>query len=109
MSRPATTKDENPVIGQVGLDILDILTPQHNISYNIKPLRREYNSIVSVVHKICCGLDVHKKTITASTVRSELLEVGSFNDDLIKLRYWLLDRGAPRSRNGDHWLVFDSG
>ncbi len=58
------------------------------------PSKRKHSSIVSVVHEICCGLDVHKKTITACLVRSdavdgersELLEFGTFTDELIRLR-----------------------
>lgn len=78
------------------------------------PSRGKHSSIVSVVHEICCGLDVHKKTITACLVRSdpldgercELLEFGTFTDDLIKLRDWLLDRECPivaMESTGSYW------
>jgi transposase len=78
------------------------------------PSIRKNSSIVSVVHEICCGLDVHKKTITACLVRtdaadgerSELLEFGTFTDDLIKLRDWLLDRECPivaMESTGSYW------
>ena len=78
------------------------------------PSGSKNSSIVSVVHEICCGLDVHKKTITACLVRtdaaggerSELLEFGTFTDELIKLRDWLLDRECPivaMESTGSYW------
>ena len=64
------------------------------------PSKTKNSSIVSVVHEICCGLDVHKNTITACLLspeaaddeRSEVMEFGTFTDDLIRLRDWLLER-----------------
>jgi transposase len=78
------------------------------------PSMRKDSSIVSVVHEICCGLDVHKKTITACLVssdaadgeRSEVLEFDTFTDDLIRLRDWLLDRECPvvaMESTGPYW------
>jgi transposase len=59
--------------------------------------------IVSVVHQICCGLDVHKKTISACVLFTgedglddmEMEEFGTFTDELLRLRDWLLDYGCP--------------
>jgi transposase len=56
--------------------------------------------IISVVHSICCGLDVHKASISAcwlatATVGGEDMEIGEFDtftDDLIRLRDWLIER-----------------
>ena len=38
------------------------------------PSTRKNSSIVSVVHEICCGIDVHKNTIVACLVRTEIAD-----------------------------------
>jgi transposase len=61
------------------------------------------NGIVSVVHPICCGLDVHKEKISACVIISslwggqctEVEEFGTFTDDLIRMRIWLLEHDCP--------------
>ena len=58
---------------------------------------------ISIVHPVCCGLDVHKKLISACLItldregkeQSEIREFGTFTDDLITLRDWLLKNKAP--------------
>jgi len=60
-------------------------------------------TVVTVLHPICCGLDVHKKFITACLLstdsmgseRSELAAFDTFTDDLIRLRQWLMDHQCP--------------
>ena len=60
-------------------------------------------TILSIVHPICCALDVHKKSISACLVsvntlgeeQSEVREFGTFTDDLIKMRDWLLKNDCP--------------
>jgi transposase len=55
--------------------------------------------ILSVIHSVCCGLDVHKKVIVATLIStddsgqdiSQTKEFGTFTDDLEKLRSWLLE------------------
>ncbi|MCK5229167.1 MAG: transposase, partial [Desulfobulbaceae bacterium] len=61
------------------------------------------SKILSVVHPICCGLDIHKKTIAAclittneaGEVTSFIKEFGTFTDDLEKLHNWLLEHECP--------------
>ena len=61
------------------------------------------NGIVSVVHPICCGLDVHKEKISACLIMSsvfggqrvEVEEFGTFTDDLIRMRSWLVEYDCP--------------
>lgn len=61
------------------------------------------NGIVSVVHPICCGLDVHKEKISACLIvsgclggqRTEVEEFGTFTEDLIRMRGWLLEHDCP--------------
>jgi transposase len=60
-------------------------------------------STVSVVHPICCGLDVHKQTVVASVLwadkdgreRCEQKEFGTLTDDLLTLKEWLLEHECP--------------
>ena len=60
-------------------------------------------SIISVIHPICCGLDVHKKTVAACMLwtdehgrdETELKEFGTLTDDLLSLKEWLLDHECP--------------
>jgi len=60
------------------------------------------NKILSVIHPICCGLDVHKAKISACLITTnesgkedyEIREYGTFTDELIQLREWLLDNNC---------------
>lgn len=63
---------------------------------------REDTKIVHVVHPICCGLDVHKDSVTACLVvetpageRIEQREFRTFTRDLRTLKEWLLDNECP--------------
>jgi len=45
---------------------------------------------MQVVHEVCCGLDVHKKTVTACVVwatgrRRQTREFGTFTRELLEL------------------------
>jgi transposase len=63
------------------------------------------SELVSVVHPVCCGLDVHKEKISACLIMNNVLieqaqvveikEFGAFTDDLISLREWLLKHECP--------------
>ncbi len=65
--------------------------------------RRKDSRLLSVIHLICCGLDVHKERISACLIKIgqsgkeeyEIREFGTFTDELIKLREWLLDNDCP--------------
>lgn len=65
--------------------------------------RGDDNKIIEIVHPICCGLDIHKKKISACIIYSEkgttdhceIMEFGTFTDDLQRLRSWLLERQCP--------------
>lgn len=54
--------------------------------------------LLSVIHGICCGLDVHKGKISACLITTdesgteeyEIREFGTFTDELIELREWLI-------------------
>ena len=64
---------------------------------------KKNSTILSVVHPICCGLDVHKKEIVATLLFNDAQgkEVartrtfGTFTDDLESLRDWLLKHKCP--------------
>ncbi len=65
--------------------------------------KKDYNTIINVEHPICCGLDVHKKSITAclittnvsGKVEMEIREFKSFTAELLKLKGWLQQEGCP--------------
>jgi len=58
---------------------------------------------LSVLHPVCCGLDVHKKTVSACIISSdkngeaefEIREFKTFTDDLFRLREWLTENSCP--------------
>jgi transposase len=60
-------------------------------------------TVVTVLHPICCGLDVHKEFVTACLIiidpegqeRSVLKTFGTFTDDLLLLREWLMEHECP--------------
>jgi len=61
--------------------------------------QKKDSKIIEVVHPICCGLDVHKETISACVIfpdkagadQYDIEEFGTFTDDLQRLRSWLLE------------------
>lgn len=61
------------------------------------------SKLIGIVHPISCGLDVHKETISACVIFSdkdgvdqyEIRVFGTFTDDLMRLRSWLLDHSCP--------------
>ena len=65
--------------------------------------RPQDNTIVSVMHPICCGLDVHKESISACLLSTaadggdfcEIKQFGAFTCDLERLRDWLLENECP--------------
>ncbi len=78
------------------------------------PRKNDSSSTVSVVHPICCGLDVHKDTISACLIWSDtkgreqfkVAEFQTFTDDLIKLKNWLLEHRCPvvaMESTGHYW------
>ena len=61
------------------------------------------SKILSVVHPVCCGLDVHKKIIVATLISTDssgcedsfTKEFGTFTDEIEQLREWLLEHECP--------------
>jgi transposase len=54
---------------------------------------------MEVVNPRCCGLDVHKKTVVACVITSEIRDTRTFftmTSDLIKLKEWLKECGVTR-------------
>ena len=59
--------------------------------------------LISIIHPICCGLDVHKKKISACLItvdplgkeKCEIREFGTFTKELLLLKDWLLDNDCP--------------
>lgn len=65
--------------------------------------KKKSTSLLSVLHPICCGLDVHKKSISACIITGdkngnleyEIKEFTTFTDDLILLKEWLMSNKCP--------------
>ena len=65
--------------------------------------QRDDSTIIRIVHPICCGLDVHKESISACVIyvdengmdQYDIKVFGTFTDDLTRLRSWLLDYDCP--------------
>ena len=65
---------------------------------------------MQVVYPCCCGLDVHKKSITACVLwveaRGEKRVFGTFTRDLLKLSDWLRECGVRQvalESTGIYW------
>ena len=65
--------------------------------------QNDNSKIIGIVHPICCGLDVHKESISACVVYSdkdgvdqyEVAVFGTFTDELMRMRSWLLEHECP--------------
>ncbi len=65
--------------------------------------KKKDSPIVTIMHPNCCGLDVHKESISACLLtvddsgedQFEIREFGTFTKDLIKLKEWLVESGCP--------------
>jgi transposase len=61
------------------------------------------NTFIQIIHPICCGLDVHKKKISACLItvdengkeQYEIKEFGTFTNDLLEMKKWLTDNNCP--------------
>ena len=66
------------------------------------------NTFIQIVHPVCCGLDVHKKKISACLItideqgqeHYEIKEFGTFTNDLLTMKKWLTDNGCPIMATG---------
>lgn len=65
--------------------------------------RQDDSRIIGIVHPICCGLDVHKESISACVIfpdqdgvdQYDVKVFGTFTDEVMRLRLWLLDHECP--------------
>jgi len=64
---------------------------------------------MEVLHERCCGLDVHKKSITAcllTSKRKEIKTYGTMTDDLLEMADWLVAEGCTHvamESTGVYW------
>jgi transposase len=66
---------------------------------------------MQVVHEVCCGLDVHKKSVTACVLaasgkRRQTREFATFTRDLLELADWLRGCGVTHvalESTGVYW------
>lgn len=60
-------------------------------------------TFIQIIHPVCCGLDVHKKKISACLLtidengkeQYEIKEFGTFTNDLKKMKKWLINNDCP--------------
>jgi transposase len=65
--------------------------------------RKDDTRIIEIVHPVCCGLDVHKESMSACILyrdedgreKQDIEVFGTFTDDLMRLRAWLMDHECP--------------
>jgi transposase len=64
--------------------------------------QHKYTQSVSIVHPVCCGLDIHKKKISACLLHElegevifDIREFGTFTHDINELKEWLLEHECP--------------
>jgi transposase len=65
--------------------------------------RQQHTEILQVVHPICCGLDVHKDSVSAcllhqdeqGELQEEIKEFRTLTDDIYNLKSWLLEWDCP--------------
>jgi len=65
--------------------------------------RVDDSRIIRIVHPICCGLDVHKESVSACVIfpddkgeeQYDVKVFGTFTDDLMRLRDWLAEHNCP--------------
>lgn len=66
-------------------------------------IQKNDSKIIEVVHPVCCGLDVHKDKVSAYLIfhddkdveHNDVREFGTFMDDLVQMREWLLGHACP--------------
>lgn len=60
-------------------------------------------TFIQIVHPVCCGIDVHKKKISACLItvdehgeeHYEIKEFGTFTHDLLTMKKWLTENHCP--------------
>lgn len=65
--------------------------------------KKSDSTFIQIVHPVCCGIDVHKKKISACLITldeegqelHEIREFGTFTSDLLEMKEWLMDNGCP--------------
>jgi transposase len=65
--------------------------------------RKDDSRIIRIVHPICCGLDVHKESVSVCVIfpddkgeeQCDVKVFGTFTDDLMRLRDWLAAHNCP--------------
>jgi transposase len=61
------------------------------------------NTFIQIIHPVCCGLDVHKKKISACLITIDghgkeeykIKEFETYTNNLLEMRQWLTDNNCP--------------
>ena len=71
---------------------------------------------MQVIYERCCGLDVHKRTITACRLKwlggqwqKEIRQFGTMTKDLLALSDWLVERRVHARGDGIDRSVLEAG
>jgi transposase len=75
----------------------------HNKIERIAMTKKLDTTFIQIVHPVCCGIDVHKKKISACLItideqgeeQYEIQEFGTFTNDLLTMQKWLTDNHCP--------------
>ena len=71
---------------------------------------------MQVIYELCCGLDVHKRTITACVLKwlggawqKEIRQFGTMTKDLLALSDWLVRRRLHARGDGIDRCLLEAG
>ncbi len=54
---------------------------------------------MNIIHRICCGIDVHAKTVVACLIKNGKKQIRTYStmtDDLLALSDWLVSEGCEQ-------------
>ena len=77
-----------------------------------KPILIEEPDAQEIYYDICCGIDVHQKTLTACLLRSnkkkEIRKYGTTTKQLRGLAQWLIDEHSEMAAMEKYWLLLET-
>jgi len=76
---------------------------------------QEMRTLLKIVHRVCCGIDVHKKFVVATIAATNSNNVTTYQEqtfqtftrDLLRLRNWLVENKCPivcMESTGKYWI-----
>jgi transposase len=76
---------------------------------------QEMRTLLKIVHRVCCGIDVHKKFVVATIAATDSNNITTYSTqtfqtytrDLLRLRNWLVENNCPTvcmESTGKYWI-----